>query len=711
MQYPLLTVQILYEEDIVQVRQRAKTIAKECGFSETEQIRISTAVSEISRNAYQYAGGGTAEFIINADARPAIFAIYIKDKGKGIPNIHEIVSGEYKSKTGLGIGIIGARKFMEFFTIDTSEHGTTVFMGKPIPQHIHIDEKKIQSIVAALAIKNDYDPLVILRQQNKELIHALEEIKTKQDELETLNKELEETNRGVLALYSEISEKATTLSRVNELKTKFISNMSHEFKTPLNAIISLSRILLDKVDGNLTAEQEKQVRFIMQSAENLHTLINDLLDLAKIEAGKVTVNTNRFTVEELFSSLRGIIRPLLTSPNVALIFEDPINFPQLETDDVKLSQILRNLLSNAVKFTEYGEIRVSAKLETDGTTILFMVKDTGIGIAKDNLDKIFDEYSQLSQKPGGTGLGLSISKNLAKILGGELWAESEVGKGSVFYLRIPIVYQAPDALQKSDGKPFIDATRFPVLVIEDDEVTRLLYDKYLKNTGVQVFLAGSIREAKNILQSVKPVAIILDILLPNEDSWEFLSELKSKKYYENIPVICATVVEEQDKGFMLGAFDYIVKPVERSTLLQKLQSIIKGYAEQKVLIIDDDEIAHYVIKGYLADTRFSVIEAFDGFDGLKKAKEYMPDVILLDLIMPGMSGFEVLEQLKSDTTTKEIPVIILSSKILEEEDRKKLEGNVVSILTKDAPSRDAAIQKIKNTLVKALRLDTHGGGD
>lgn len=709
MKYRILLVQVLYEEDVVYARQRARQIAQLCKFNTTEQIRISTAVSEIARNAFQYAGGGTIEFIIDADAHPAILAIFIKDKGKGIHNLDEILKGDYRSQTGMGIGIAGARKLMEYFTVDTSADGTTVFMGKALPATMIINQATIDTITEALEEKAAPNPLEELRSQNKELVHALEELHKKQEELERLNKELEETNRGVLALYSEISEKALSLTKTNELKTKFISNMSHEFKTPLNAILSLSRILLDKVDGDLTTEQEKQVRFIKQAAENLSALINDLLDLAKIEAGKITVNVSQFTIEDLFSGLRGVIRPLLTSPDVTLVFEEPVNLPQLVTDDGKVSQILRNLLSNAIKFTEKGEIRVGATLVNEGRDILFTVKDTGIGISEGDIEKNFDEYTQVSKKKGGTGLGLPISRNLAKILGGQLWAESTVGQGSTFYCRIPVVYSAPETAEKTEGKPLYDATRLPVLIIEDDEVTRLLYDKFLRNTGLQMVPASSIKEAKLILKTLKPVAIILDILLPNEDSWQFLSELKSDKVYGNIPVICATVVDEQDKGYMLGASDYIVKPIERNVLLQKLNKLTKDQPGQKVMIIDDDEIARYVFKGYLSDTRFTIIEAVDGFEGLQKAKMEKPDVIFLDLVMPQMSGFEVLEKLKADPQTANIPVIILSSKLLDENERAQLSKQVVAIVSKEASSREAAVVKIKNAVIKALGLHIQGG--
>ena len=266
--------------------------------------------------------------------------------------------------------------------------------------------------------------------------------------LEQANCELEETNRGVMSLYAELDDKAQALMRASELKSRFLSNMSHEFRTPLNAIIGLSRILLDGTDGELDPEQRVQVGFIRQSAQSLSNLVNDLLDLATIEAGKTAVRPGPFAVANLFGALRGTLRPLIPKgSHVALVFDEPAGLPDLHTDEGKITQVLRNFISNAIKFTEQGEIRISAA--PDGPdAIVFSVRDSGIGIAAADRRRIFEEFAQVDgpvqRRARGTGLGLPLSRRLAEILGGEVWVESTPGAGSAFHARIPLVYHGPD---------------------------------------------------------------------------------------------------------------------------------------------------------------------------------------------------------------------------------------------------------------------------
>jgi signal transduction histidine kinase len=260
-------------------------------------------------------------------------------------------------------------------------------------------------------------------------------------EAEALRAELEETNRGVLALYAELDSQADQLRQATELKSRFLAYMSHEFRTPINSIRSITRLLLDRVDGPLTEEQEKQVSFIQQNATEFAEMVDDLLDLAKVEAGRVEISPAWFEMVDLFSALRGMFKPVLTNPDVHLVFEEPQDVPKLYTDDRKLSQILRNFISNALKFTPRGEVRVSAKLEGD-RHVTFSVADTGIGIAPEFQSSIFQDFSQvhsaLQKRLRGTGLGLSLSKKLAHLLGGSVSLQSEPGKGSVFSLTIPV---------------------------------------------------------------------------------------------------------------------------------------------------------------------------------------------------------------------------------------------------------------------------------
>jgi signal transduction histidine kinase len=265
---------------------------------------------------------------------------------------------------------------------------------------------------------------------------------------QTLRSELEETNRGVLALYAELDSQAEQLRNATELKSRFLAYMSHEFRTPINSIRSITRLLLDRVDGPLTEEQERQVSFIQQNATEFAEMVDDLLDLAKVEAGRVEISPAWFEMVDLFSALRGMFKPVLTNPDVNLVFEEPQDIPKLYTDDRKLSQILRNFISNALKFTPRGEVRVSARLDAPGR-VTFSVADTGIGIAAEFHESIFEDFSQvqspLQKRLRGTGLGLSLSKKLAELLGGSVRLRSETGKGSVFSITIPVQWEGAPA--------------------------------------------------------------------------------------------------------------------------------------------------------------------------------------------------------------------------------------------------------------------------
>jgi signal transduction histidine kinase len=293
-----------------------------------------------------------------------------------------------------------------------------------------------------------------------ELENARAELDRKQHELERLSAELFDTNRGVLALYAELDQQAERLKRADELKTRFLSNMSHEFRTPLSSILALSRLLLDRVDGELTSEQQRQIGYIQRSAHELLELVNDLLDLAKVEAGKITVRPVEFTVETLFAALRGIMRPVLSTATVELVFEEEAGLPSLYGDEAKVAQILRNFLSNAFKFTPTGEIRVSARFLQAGSvadshrvaedSVLWCVADTGIGIAAVDTERIFEEFTQIENpiqsQVTGTGLGLPLCRKLATVLDGRVWVESELGRGSRFYLLLPRIYSGSDPL-------------------------------------------------------------------------------------------------------------------------------------------------------------------------------------------------------------------------------------------------------------------------
>jgi signal transduction histidine kinase/CheY-like chemotaxis protein len=515
-----------------------------------------------------------------------------------------------------------------------------------------------------------------VRQQNHELLRALEELHERQQELVHLNGELEDTNRGVVALYAELDEKAGHLRRADEMKSRFLSNMSHEFRTPVNAILALSHLLLEHTDGELNSEQTKQVNYIRKSGEDLLELVNDLLDLAKIEAGKVTVKASEVEVANLFSALRGMLRPLLVSNAVNLVFEEPSGVPLMRTDEGKVSQILRNFISNAIKFTERGEVRVAATLSADGRMVAFSVADTGIGIAKEDQSRIFEEFSQLDHpiqtQVKGTGLGLPLCRKLAHLLGGSVEVSSRPGAGSTFVATIPVNYAVNDIERAEQIEPVQvsgDDTRLPVLVVEDEPETRLLYEKYLRNTAFRPIPAGSIRQAREQMRRHAVVAVVLDVLLPDEPAWQWLAELKREDATSNLPVLIVSTVEDQRKGLALGADDYCVKPLRRTWLLDRLQRVTKiardpSHGPPLVLIIDDQETDRYIIRHHLEEFGCSMVEARGGEEGVQLARQLKPSLILLDLNMPGMDGFEALAHLRDDPATSSIAVTIVTSQIL-----------------------------------------------
>ncbi|MBM4289632.1 MAG: histidine kinase, partial [Deltaproteobacteria bacterium] len=510
----ILKLEIRYEHDIVLARQRARSIAGLLGFDRNEQTRLSTAVSEIARNAYLYAKGGEIEFLVAERDRPQLLLARVKDRGPGIEDLAAVLEGRYRSQTGMGLGISGARRLMDYFHIETAAgRGTTVLLGKKMPQKAPVvTAQTVPAIADRLLQQTPQNPFEEIQQQNQELLRTMKELEERQKELEALNRELDDTNRGIVALYAELDEKASSLNRADELKARFLWNMSHEFRTPLNSILALSRLLLDRVDGELNEEQEKQAVFINKAAQDLYSLVNDLLDIAKIEAGKTEVQAAEFEVQNLFGALRGMFKPMLVTPSVNLVFEAPEGLPALCTDEGKVAQILRNFISNAIRFTEKGEIRVSARPAEGGRSVLFSVSDTGIGIAAEHLERIFEEYVQvdslLQNKTKGTGLGLSLTRKLAELLGGRVQVESAPGVGSTFAAVIPAVYGEAQAGEPMEPAP-ADITRRPVLVIEDDETMVVIYEKYLNGSGFQVLSVSTLQQARDLIKRSPPVAVIL----------------------------------------------------------------------------------------------------------------------------------------------------------------------------------------------------------
>jgi signal transduction histidine kinase/DNA-binding response OmpR family regulator len=686
MAHRIIAVAIDFEQDVVAARQRARQIAGVLGFDGQDQARIATAVSEIARNALRYAGRGDAEFALEGDSAPQVLIIRVRDRGPGIADLQRILDGRYTSSTGMGLGIVGARRLMDQCDIVSAPgQGTEVVMKKILPARSAVfGRNALGRLAGTLAARSPATPFEEIQQQNRELIRAMDELRQRQDELMSVNRELEDTNRGVVALYAELDEKAGHLRRADEMKSRFLSNMSHEFRTPLHSIRGLVRLLLDREDGPLTAEQEKQLAFIQKAAEGLTELVDDLLDLAKIEAGKVVVHPTEFSVDNLFSALRGMLRPLLVSDSVSLRFEESGELPLMHTDEAKVSQILRNFISNALKFTERGEVRITASASADGATVTFSVADTGIGIDEQDQKNIFEEFTQvpgpLQKRVKGTGLGLPLCRNLATLLGGEVWLQSARGQGSTFSVRIPVVFRDV-RLAEERVEPFVPALepgKIHVLLVEDEPEVRLFYEKILRGTPYQVVPASTLREARDLVARATPAAIVLDILLRGEDSWRWLGELKNDALTRAIPVLVATTVEDERKAYALGADAYLRKPLDRAALVGQLDRFLG----RRILLIEDDPATRYTLKKLLDSANCHVVEAADGTSGLEAARVAKPELILLDLGLPDITGEEVLERLSAGAETAAIPVVIATARDLSAAERTALNLRARGVLSK-----------------------------
>ncbi len=694
MSVPIIHVALLTERDVVHTRQRAREVAAELGLDNQDQIRLATATSEIARNAFRYARNGKVTLSLVLET-PQRLEVTVADSGSGISNLQQIFEGRYKSETGLGMGLIGTRRLMDEFNIESSPAGTVVRMAKHLPYHSNAWTPRTASDLSRkLQSRAPDSPYEEIEQQNQELLKTLQELRSRQEELELLNHELEDTNRGVVALYAELDERADYLRRASELKTKFLSNVSHEFRTPLNSVISLARLLLERIDGDLTAEQIKQVRYIESSAQDLQEMVNDLLDLAKVEAGKIRIRPKRFEVHELFSALKGMLKPLLADNNsVDLVFNDAMELPTLRTDEGKVSQILRNLISNALKFTPNGKVTVSAMM-LENQWVQFMVEDTGIGIPPEHHEDIFREFSQvenpLQEKHRGTGLGLPLCRNLTMLLGGTIWLESEPGRGSTFFVRLPSVYVG-EAIQAEDSAalPAPDFHRAPVLVLEDDPETANLIETYLRDSEFQPILASTISQAEGWTTRHTPAAVMADVYIGDDLCWGFIERLRHR--LPELPVMVTSAHDEPQTAFASGANLFLQKPIESDNLLRELRRLTAHNGTRRLLLVDDNEVARYILRDLLDQPWLQIREASSGTAALNALSESLPDALVLDLLMPDLSGFEILRQLRSQPATKNLPVLIYTSKVLTEAEKTQLDSWQARIIRKeDVSSRLSA---------------------
>jgi signal transduction histidine kinase/CheY-like chemotaxis protein len=511
----------------------------------------------------------------------------------------------------------------------------------------------------------------------------------------------------------ELREATIRAEAASETKSQFLANMSHELRTPLNAIIGYSEMLSEEAadagDDDYLADLDK----IRSSGKHLLGLINDILDLTKIEAGRMELYIENFDVAKMVDEVAATVQPLLEKNANKLRLDVAPNVGFARTDQVKVRQMLLNLLSNASKFTHEGTVTLSVLRDegADGRDELFFhVADTGIGMNAEQLGRLFQPFMQAeastTKKYGGTGLGLAITKHFAEMMGGSVRVESEAGKGTIFTVRVPVL-AADEAAERGDSS-MIHTNEFAaaadaatVLVIDDEPTARDMIGRMLSKEGYRVVTASTGADGLRIAVEIIPDVITLDIMMPGMDGWSVLSQLKAHPALTGIPVVVLTIVDDRNLGFALGAADYLTKPIDRERLAEVLRRVRSDGGEESVLIVEDDPGARKLMRKLFENEGWSVAEAENGRIGLAAVAAKTPGLVLLDLMMPEMDGFEFMEHLRKRDGGRDIPVVVLTAKDLTEDDRRRLRGSVENVIQK-GDRLDEVVKEVRRLLQRPV---------
>ena len=518
-------------------------------------------------------------------------------------------------------------------------------------------------------------------------------------------------------LFSEIEEKSRQLAEASQHKSQFLANMSHELRTPLNAIIGVTEMLREDARDLKREDEFEPLDRVLGAGRHLLALINDILDLSKIEAGRMELHLESFPLAPLINDVAKTIEPMATKNGNRIVVDCPPDLGTLHADQIRFRQALLNLASNANKFTENGTVTIAAQPQRpDGRDwIMIAVTDTGIGMTEEQIGRLFHEFSQAdastTRKYGGTGLGLAISKRFCQMMGGDITVESEPGKGSTFTIRLPRIVQIGETVvtqARAEATQRVgEKTQEPlILVVDDDATARDLVERHLERSGFAVVTAPGGREGLRLVRELRPAAVTLDIMMPDIDGWTVLAAIKGDPELAGIPVVLMSIVDQKNRGYALGAADYLVKPVDRVKLVETLTGIC-GSTAGHAFLVDDDEVVRRSVRQALEPIGWKVTEAENGQVAIEAMTAGRPDVIILDLMMPKMDGFEFLDEWRGRSEWQDIPVVVITAKDLTDEDRDRLNGGVERIIQKS--DRDEMLRQLSRELTKCVKRQTVRG--
>ena len=545
-----------------------------------------------------------------------------------------------------------------------------------------------------------------------------------------LNSFLQKENQQIMASElrshsGELLQKNQLLRMADQAKSDFLANMSHELRTPLNAVIGFSELLKDGILGKLSPEQTDAAKDIFESGEHLLSLINDILDLSKVEAGMMKLELEATDLQNLLQNALGVVREKAAAHQISLSIEVDPDSPPVVLDQRKTKQILYNLLSNAVKFNvKGGRVILQARRHSDlkepefsdfPTWLEISVKDTGIGISKKDLDRLFQPFVQadsgLDRHYEGTGLGLSLLKRMAELHGGRVSVESVLGEGSTFHVWLPWRTDAEE--QEILTAPAFQRRQSDrmTLLIESDDESSLLLERSLSEDGFRVRRSKTAMEGLAMARQERPDLIILEMKLPDMDGWDFLLAQRNDELLSGIPVVITTMDSREGSGFSLGSVQVLQKPVDTNELKKILNKLGLSSTQKErhlVLVVDDDAHAVEILRRQLTNGGYEVLSAYGGQDAVLMARNFHPELILLDLMMPDFSGFDVVEALQSDRSTNAIPVIVLTAKVITTEDRHRLNGSILQILEKAGFQSDRFLGEVHRALASGASVQEKG---